>query len=121
VIEKDILIKDLIKQCKNHLFQDKNYNYTYNCVYDIARGNSTMSRMEPAASFEERSFVNLVRFYEPELRQVLDGGSAMAVFSDNEREGLRRKGVLHVHFESGYGKFFELSERALEALETTSP
>jgi len=73
------------------------------------------------ASLEERSFTNLVRFYREELRLVLDGGSAMAVFSDNEREGLRRKGILHVRFESGYGKFFELSERALEALETPSP
>ena len=60
-------------------------------------------------------------FFEPELRQVLDGTPTAHLFSDNLCRRLRQKGVLLLRRTAYSGKALELTAEALEALETPSP
>lgn len=69
-----------------------------------------------AFSLEERSFVNFVRFYEPELRMVIEGARAEEVLGSYDRKRLRRWGVL---LSKGFGRniTWRISKKAQAVLE----
>ena len=67
------------------------------------------------ASLEEWSFRNFVRFYEKELRMVLEGARAEEVLGSYDRKRLRRWGVL---LSKGFGRNIKwrISEKAQAVL-----
>ena len=50
--------------------------------------------MSDKVSFEKQNIVNLIAFYEAELKLVLEGASIDEVFNVSERKKLRGKGIL---------------------------
>ena len=54
--------------------------------------------MAEKGSFDEQNLVNLIKFFERELKMVLDGKSAEEVFTSPERRRLRNRGVLGYKF-----------------------
>ena len=78
--------------------------------------------MAKGMTLEERSFINLVNFFRPELEQYLKGAPLLkAIPSKATRQTLYRHGVLsrgfaHKAYEGGGGKIVVTSE-ALKVLE----
>jgi hypothetical protein len=50
--------------------------------------------MSDKDSLDEQNIINLIKFYERELRLVLEGASIDEVFNESERKKLRSKRVL---------------------------
>ena len=50
--------------------------------------------MSDKDSLEEQNIINLIEFYEAELRLVLEGASLNEIFTDSERKKMRNKGIL---------------------------
>lgn len=65
--------------------------------------------------FKERSFENLVHFFQEELRSILDGARATDVLVLKERALLRKRGILT--YVRGDRRQAEVTERALGILE----
>ena len=51
-------------------------------------------RMSKKNSIEEKNLVNLILYFEVELRLVLEGASVVEVFNGYEQKRLRNKGIL---------------------------
>lgn len=71
--------------------------------------------MSDMDSLEEQNIVNLIEFYEAELRLVLEGTSVDEVFDKVERRRLRSSGVLGY---SSPGPGWFITEATKEILNT---
>jgi hypothetical protein len=58
--------------------------------------------MSEKESLEKLNFLNLIKFYEDELRAILDGNSVHDVFNQNERSKLRDKNILNYSLDCWY-------------------
>jgi hypothetical protein len=67
--------------------------------------------MSDVESLEEQNIINLIEFYERELRLVLEGAPVDEVFKDSERKRLRGNGILGFRFPNWY-----VTDRAKEIL-----
>ena len=69
--------------------------------------------MSGEESLEEQSFKNLIKYYENDLRRILNGASVNDVFEFADRKTLRHHKIV------GYrNREWFLTERAMEILQT---
>lgn len=66
--------------------------------------------------WEEISFRNMCEFYREELTEIMNGGRAKRVFTNQQIKTLKRRGILTVDRKWGKGGRVVLTERAREIL-----
>jgi len=69
--------------------------------------------MSEGESFDEQNLINLVLFHKSKLKKLQKGGSAVQLFTMEERRKLREYGILEYR-----KRTWEISEKGKQIIET---